>query len=1346
MQCTTCGFDSPLLMKFCGRCGSPLAKECPTCGQLSPLDFQFCGHCGTAFDSVPSEAASPTVLPALAEAEATEPSAPSPAVGLNGERRQATVLIADVKGSTQVLELIGSEEWVKVMNQVLQTMGAAIYRFGGKVDQFRGDGLVAFFGASVAHEDDPERAVLAGLTMQKEIQDLAVQLSKSHDIDLQIRVGINTGEVITASIGDRAQHSEDTTMGGAVALAARLEAAAEPGTVLVGENTFRLVESLFKWEDLGEIEIRGLSSPVSVHRPLKPLQEAEQRQRLQTHRLWIPMIGRDEELDHIEAAIGSLKEGIGNIVLVSGEAGMGKSRLISEARQRWERDEAIHGEESTRLTWLQGRCRSYGQSMPVSMWVDMWHSWLGTGRWASPEEARERLRAQARQFWGDEFEPYYVYLAAFLSLPLEPHHAAQISQLDSSGQQQQFFFATRSWLEKMSQHEPLVIVFSEVHWADGASLDLLKFCLPLCLQERVLFLVVFRPDRTKPVWNFNHFVETEYFHRLISLDLQPLSEDQSRHLIRKMVGAQALSEDAKAQIIEKAGGNPYFLTEFINALVDRGVLVRDPDTGEWSTGDDRIPLDMPETLKSLLMARIDSLSPGERRTLQMAAVIGPLFWFSILESLAGKDHNLHTQLAAMQRAQLISERGRLPELGREYAFNSALIREAAYESVLSAQRTALHLATASALEHNVEEHQLRQYHGIVAYHYRHAGDCRKELVHMLLAAQAARQMQANQEAIEAYQLALRLLDEQEGCTPSEKPTERWQLEALNGLGQIQFRIGQVLDAEKSFQRAIELGRQLELPPHELARLFYWLGEVLFWQNRYEDTVQLGEEGLAMLGDQGESVERALMNQLVAVGSGPLGDHDKFLDFTMRTAGFLQRLPYSEELGPAYDHIIGLYGYTLKNIPETWRWLEVLRQKAEGHHDLRALGKYHEHSATLMFQKGDTTGAIHHHEKAIELFSQIGDAKHLSRAWKSLGVNRLQSGLIEEALACFDRALESAQVFANDVDYVTGYWYRGQALLCQSAWEDALESFEKASSLVINVPQLQREWALSGIGRVYLAQGMREEALSVYTEALTNVAGIIVRNPYLASEILSGLELCFDDPQEFRSLMDGFHLEHPEIHHATLKQWYLSATEVHDPEADLIHQESFTSSLEHGWLWTDPYEDCKHTIGRSLAIQAANERNLHLINHSAPRLLRQEMLHGDFTVQTVCQPVSKSRPGIGGLLVWLSEKYWFCLESGGRGADEITLRGFMNNHDLVFGRGSMRSKKAFLRLERRGHWLAAACSPDGEEWYSVGGCELSTGEGLRVGIHAIGYINRMVYPVAHPKGTAIRFDDFRLWQG
>jgi len=871
MKCPNCGFDGLSEMKFCGLCGTRLARVCADCGFANPLDYRFCGLCGARLSEAPVPAQLPQPQPTVKVAAPPRPAA----VQLEGERRPATVILADVTGSTDLLEQIGTEAWVEIMNRIFKILGSEIYRFGGEVDQFRGDGLVAFFGATSAHEDDPERAVLAALAMQQEIKLYAAELAEREGIDLLLRVGVNTGEVIVASIGDSRQHSEDTAMGEAIALAARMETTAEPGTVLVSENTYRLVEPLFEWEPLGEVTVKGLSQPVTVYRPLAPRADARRLHRLQAHGLSISLIGRDAELDTLKGRVKDLYDGRGGIVMVTGEKGLGKSFLVIEVRRHCARQDALLAEARDKdtsppasLTWLRGRCRSYDQSWPYSMWLDLLQRWLGMREGEPKEEMRDRLRRQAEALWGERHTEHYALLAAFLSLPLEETLAERVKHLDAEGLRQQFFFTLRNWIEAMAERGPLVLAFADMHWADTTSLDLLRYCLPLCDHEALLWLTVFRPERTSPVWEFHHHVETEYPHRATTLSLPPLTEAQSGEFIDRLIGHETPPPETRALILDKAEGNPYYIEELVRSLIEQGALVQDAQREKWRATRAVTSLDLPDSLQSLLLARIDQrLSSEERHVLQMAAVIGGVFWSNVLQALAGETMPLKAHLTALQRSQLIQERGRTPNLGMEYAFKSNLIRDAAYEGLLSTQRLTYHLKAAEYLEDLFGLETLAQYFGLLAYHYRQAGRSRRELFYTLQAAEQAKGIYANAEALEHYARALELLDEMEAQATDENQlyaihTQRF--EVLDGRREVFYMRGNFEAGWADAQALLPLARQLADDPAWLIDALLQQPGVAHWRSReeLEAGIPIAQQALALARQLGD--HRREMQSLVAI--------------------------------------------------------------------------------------------------------------------------------------------------------------------------------------------------------------------------------------------------------------------------------------------------------------------------------------------------------------------------------------------------------------------------------------------------------------------------------------------------
>jgi len=886
VQCPNCGFDSLAGMKFCGQCGTRLGRVCETCGFSNPPDYRFCGECGARLveGSVPGDpgAAAPqaSALLSVPVPPTSEPIASRDvrSLPLEGERRLATVVVADVTGSTDLLEQIGSESWVEMMNRVLHLLESEVYRFGGQVDQFRGDGLVAFFGAVSAHEDDPERAVLAALAMHTALAPYAAELKERQGIDLRLRVGVNTGEMIVTSVGNIQQYREDTAMGEAIAIAARMETAAEPGTVLVSDNTFRLVELLFEWQPLGDILVKGIRQPITVYRPLAPRIDPGQ-----TFGLSVPLIGRDAEFRSLKGRVEDLTGGRGGIVLVTGDKGMGKSFLVAEVHQHFVRHGALVAEAFDRdapppasLTWLNGRCRSYFQTWPYSMWRSLLRSWLGM-RWGEPqEEIKARLQRQTEALWGDDLAKFYPYLASFLSLPLEEVYAERIKHLDAEGWRQQVFYAMRSWVEALAQRGPLVLAFADVHWADTTSLDLLKYCLPLCDHESLLWLIVFRPDRTSPAWGFQHFVATEFPHRLTTLSLPALTRDQSCEFLDQLIGLKTLPEPTRRLILSKAEGNPYYIRELVHGLIAQGILVQEDGSGQWRVTRSVESLDLPDSLQSLLMARIDRLLPEERHVLQMAAVIGSTFWLRVLTKLAGAGIPLKERLTALQRAGLIYQQGRIPELGMEYVFTSNLVRDAAYESLLSAQRVIYHRQVAESLEQIFGEDALAHYYGLLAYHYRRAGDLGKELFYTLLAAHQAQEIYANVEALGRYTRALELLDQMAEQASNEKQvhaihTQRF--EVLNGRREMLFLVGDFDAARTDAQALLQLARQLDDDPAWLIDALLQQPGVVGWQTREELDAgfAMAEEALSLAQHLGD--RRREMQSLVAIAKQRLWVND-----------------------------------------------------------------------------------------------------------------------------------------------------------------------------------------------------------------------------------------------------------------------------------------------------------------------------------------------------------------------------------------------------------------------------------------------------------------------------------------
>jgi hypothetical protein len=490
------------------------------------------------------------------------------------------------------------------------------------------------------------------------------------------------------------------------------------------------------------------------------------------------------------------------------------------------------------------------------MWLDLFHDWLGMRPEESKEEKRASLRRRAEALWGKDLNEHYPYLATFLGLPLEEAFTEKVRHLDGEGLRQQFFLAVRSWIEAASRSGPLVIACSDLQWADESSLALLKYCLPISDSETLLWLLTFRTEREAPIWEFHHYLEAEYPHRLTSVGLPPLTEAQSQELIDHLIGPDTLPQETSRLIIHSAGGNPYYILELIRSLIAKGILARHEETGAWSVTRSVTTLDLPDSLQRLLVARIDRLSAQERLVLQIASVIGPVFWHNMIQSLLGETRTLKADLTALQRTQFIQESGRVSDLGMQYSFRSPLIRDAAYDSLLNTQKATYHLKAAEYLENLINPDLLGNYDGMLAYHYRGAGNTKKELFYTFLAAERAHEIYAGTEALQYYNRAMELLDRLQTTNQSQEQNRAIQtqrFEVLSGRRHIHYQLGHIEASRADTRALLPLARQMDDDP-------VWLIDALIAQaeisrdNRQEliPGLQMAEEALALaqkLGDQ-----------------------------------------------------------------------------------------------------------------------------------------------------------------------------------------------------------------------------------------------------------------------------------------------------------------------------------------------------------------------------------------------------------------------------------------------------------------------------------------------------------------
>jgi class 3 adenylate cyclase len=484
------------------------------------------------------------------------------------ERRFVTALFADLVGSTALAEQLEPEELKLVVGDAIARIVSAVEAYGGTVKDLAGDGVLALFGAPIAHEDDPERALLAAQRIIEEMDEFADEVRRSWGIDgFGVRVGVESGPVVVGAVG-AGSRVEYGAMGDAVNVAARLQSRADPGTILVGDETASRVRSLFEWGDVQQLDLKGKDASVAARRMIGPTAAPGRRRGLEG--VQTPLVGRARELTHLQELTQGALAGAGAILFLTGEPGIGKSRLLSELRGLFEAGAAPRG----RPLWVEGKCVSYGESMTYWPFRDLVRSWVGVAADEPEMRVRIALRRGIERLFGDRTSEHYPYLAAMLGLSLEPDAQARIAELSPEALQYRTFEVVRHWLQRLAEDGPVAVALEDLHWADPTSLQLLERLLPDTESEALLLVLTLRQERDHAAWRLKEDAARELPHRTSELALEALSGEAGLDLLRSLVGRGTLPEDVERRVLEHAEGNPFFLEELVRSLVDSGSLVR----------------------------------------------------------------------------------------------------------------------------------------------------------------------------------------------------------------------------------------------------------------------------------------------------------------------------------------------------------------------------------------------------------------------------------------------------------------------------------------------------------------------------------------------------------------------------------------------------------------------------------------------------------------------------------------------------------------------------------------------------------------------------------------------------
>ena len=651
------------------------------------------------------------------------------------ERRQTTILFADLSGFTSLSEKMDPEEVTFLINDCLKIMGNCIEEYEGTIDKFMGDCVMAVFGLPKAIENAPQKSVNAAIQIRKRLTEFLQTKKTPYPMD--IHVGINTGMVVAGPVGIDG-NKEYTVMGDAVNIASRLKDISSAGQIFVGESTYRHVRDQFQFKPSETVTVKGKNKTVNVYELVSKKSIPDRSDRMVSSVL----VGRKKELDKLSLQVLKVINGEGSIVNLIGEAGIGKSRLMAEIRQR---------EEMDRMLLLEGRAISSGKNLSFHPIIDLLKKWSGINEDDNDKISALKLENRIQSVAGDETLEIFPFIAVMMGINLWEKYAKRIQGIEGNALEKLISKNLKSLFAKIALTQPLMIVWEDLHWADLTSLQLLEALYRLAGEFPILFVNVFRPGYKETGDRVQQFIQDRYPAHLVNIRLKPLPEEECDHLINNLLKIRGFPLDVKDQIMKRTGGNPFFIEEIIRSFIDDGIILIRNNRFEITQKIDSVVI--PATINEVIMGRIDRLDDTSKSILKTAAVIGRSFYYKILRRMTEVEKEFDDRLAFLEDIQLITKQYKKEEIA--YLFKHALAQEATYESILIRKRKELHLMTARVIE-NIFEDKISEFFGILAWHYSKGEDFEKAEEYLIKAGEEAMRTSASSEAINYFQDALTL--------------------------------------------------------------------------------------------------------------------------------------------------------------------------------------------------------------------------------------------------------------------------------------------------------------------------------------------------------------------------------------------------------------------------------------------------------------------------------------------------------------------------------------------------------------------------------------------------------------
>ena len=1034
IQCRNCGFVNPPNMRFCGNCGLRLLATgvLPTIEPVAEQDVS----------KQIGELVGADLLDRFRQAglEAT------------GQHRKVTVLFVDLSGYTQLSEQINdSEQLYELVQRCTKLFANDVYKYDGMVDKFTGDGLMALFGAPIAHENNAELAIRSALDMQADLEKLCLELKEQIGSEIKAHIGLHSGSVVVGGVGSNMMMNY-TAIGDVVNLANRLESAAGSGMIYVSDVVYRQVRSLFDFEPVAPLQLKGVSQSVIAHRVLGSKNKPGSVRGIEG--LHAPMIGRDGELDRLHQAVNAMNnEKIGRFSAVSGEAGIGKSRLISEFKFFLSR---------LPVQVLEGYSLIYRKGISYWIFQDMILRLLEADAETSRSELQFRLQEHVTRVLPGRVDDILPYLEQMLSLPLSnPETAKRINYLAADQLRQQIFLAVRDLILAEAQQKPVVLVLEDLHWADSGSLELFDFLLDSLVKNPIVIVAVSRSFAEGKLAEITHRASELLRLRFTDLSLKSLSPDQSDRLFSQLLAIQNMPETLRTHIIQRASGIPLYLEEILRMLMDRNLLFR--VDGHWRLADmvDLFLMGVPDTIEGLILTRFDHLELLQRHILKVASVVGRSFTGSIIAECLP---TLTSDEVRESIGVLLDREFILPDQspGGEYMFKHILVADTIYSTLLKRERKELHGQVAETIE-KLFAGNLENQVDVLARHYFWSDRTERALHYLILAGQKAARNYNSSQAQKYFEDALSLL-------PTVEHTSQQAVQVHVGLGDALILAGSYPEARESYMRANQSNVASEITDAESAcNLQRKIGMTYESQGDYDQAlISLDAARDLLLGDGLDSP--AELSQILN-DTGWIyfrrGSLDEAENYLMQAKNLAEKATRLDIVSSVYNRLGGVH-YQKYQLNEARDFVAKSIGIREEIGDIPGVARSYNNLGNLGWKLGDWDEALDNFKRSAELQTRLGDIEGIIMLNGNLGLLQIDRGYTDEARKYLEDALGQAEQIGHSFHIAMANHHLSVLFTALGDWTLALEYGLKTALLLENLGEkVTLVDVFVNVGNIYL---------------------------------------------------------------------------------------------------------------------------------------------------------------------------------------------------------------------------------------------------------------------------------------